>query len=500
MTELPVLLQQFVTRYRTALLARAGVLAALSVGVLGALAWRLYPLRVPPLWGVWVLAGAAVATACSIAWWVRRRWISPGSAASYLDRTLDLQQRLLTAAEFAQASQKPLLYPQLVDDVAQRYTTRQLRFPRPADRTAGILTAILFVILFWPGVRPPVYPRMGVKLASVPPTPPIPQSSPTPTPPTPEQRSEQQRQQASSQQPSPSSQASQSQPTSGGTGSSAANQDGAQSKDSSGRRGEEGRGDGQRAEQSQPSDDGRESSPKNTGSQDSSRGEAQGAQGDSGTQQRSAGNRQAEGSEEGSRAQTRSNDSHQQGAAQQQGQRGAAERSPSQADAHQSTASQQGQQGGRQPTTGGGSALSAADQEALKAQIQELLKEVSGELKDLQAQLASANDQPKPQAGTGTDPNLYEGPTPMERPSGAALPIQLQTDTVQTKSQRPGSGTGKPSGEASSSAPQTSAEEASLSDAPLEESSASREVVPPEYRTIFEQLRSHSSQPSEKSP
>ncbi len=146
-------------------------------------------------------------------------------------------------------------------------------------------------------------------------------------------------------------------------------------------------------------------------------------------------------------------------------------------------------------TNPGGS--SSGNQEVLKAQIQELLKEVSGELKQLQQQLATAKDLPKPQAGTGTDPNLYEAPMPLERATGGPLPIQLQTDTAQTNAQRKGTGIGTPAGIATSASPQVKAEDAQLSEHPEEESAASRQPVPPEYQSVFDQLRHRSPQPSE---
>jgi hypothetical protein len=133
----------------------------------------------------------------------------------------------------------------------------------------------------------------------------------------------------------------------------------------------------------------------------------------------------------------------------------------------------------------------------LKAEIQELLKEVSGELKQLQAQLATAKDKPPLDAGTSTDPKLYESPMTLDRKGGTVLPIQLQTDTTPIKAQRPGSGVGPPSGEVSGALPQMKAEEAELSDEPLEEPSAPRQMVPPEYRSVFDRLHPDPTLPTE---
>ena len=127
----------------------------------------------------------------------------------------------------------------------------------------------------------------------------------------------------------------------------------------------------------------------------------------------------------------------------------------------------------------------------MKADIQKLLKEMSGELKNLEAQLEAAKDQPQPKAGTGTDPNLYGDAAKLDETNpGNPLPLQLQTDNVATtKSGRPGGGVGTPSGEVSGAAPQAQAQEAQLSEQPLDEAAASRQPVPAEYRSVFDQLR-----------
>jgi hypothetical protein len=138
----------------------------------------------------------------------------------------------------------------------------------------------------------------------------------------------------------------------------------------------------------------------------------------------------------------------------------------------------------------------------LKAEIQQLLKEVSGQLQELQAQLAAAQNQVHPEAGTTTDPNLYGGSAAAELPraAGGALPIQLQTDEQQAAAQRPGGGVGKPSGTVADDAPQASPEDAQLSGQPLEEPASSRQPVPPEYRSVFERLQRQDAQPSESAP
>jgi len=157
---------------------------------------------------------------------------------------------------------------------------------------------------------------------------------------------------------------------------------------------------------------------------------------------------------------------------------------------------------------GGGQGLGSQD--ATRAEIQQLLKEVSGELKQLEAQLAAAKDQPHPDAGSSTDPNLYEAPMALEQPQHTALPIQLTTDTAETEQQRPGGGVAPPpaySPEANprpsgpnaggGASPQAQAEEAQLSEEPLEEIPAARQPIPSEYRGVFDRLHRQRQEPSE---
>ena len=175
-----------------------------------------------------------------------------------------------------------------------------------------------------------------------------------------------------------------------------------------------------------------------------------------------------------------------------------------------STGGQEGSRAGDRPTDTatasqqsagrGGTGLSSGNEEALKADIQTLLKELSGELKQLEAQLAQANDQARPEAGSSTDPALYESSAPMGPSGGSTLPIGVQTDTVKTAASRPGGGVGRPAGSAAAASPGVQAEEAQLSEAPLEETPAARQVVPPEYRSVFERLGRERPQPSETKP
>ena len=136
----------------------------------------------------------------------------------------------------------------------------------------------------------------------------------------------------------------------------------------------------------------------------------------------------------------------------------------------------------------------------MREEIQQLLKEVSGELKQLQAQLEAANDQTAPAAGTSADPQLYEPPMPLDlvrSSSGQALPVQVETDAGRTQKTRPGGGAGQASGEMANAVPQAEREPAQLSDEPREEPSVSRQPVPPEYRDIFDRLHHRTQQPGE---
>ena len=185
-------------------------------------------------------------------------------------------------------------------------------------------------------------------------------------------------------------------------------------------------------------------------------------------------------------------------------QRAARDGAQQQAQANSQTASQQGQDAQGKPqegsplqTAGQGGAQSAGDQQALKAEIQQLLKDVSGELQQLQSQLAASQDHAPTTPGTGTDPQLYESPMAIDPSAGRPVPVQLKTDTNSAVSKRQGSGVGTPSGEVSSEAPTVSPQDAQLSDKPLQESATARQTVPFEYRDVFGRLHRRSLQTSE---
>ena len=113
---------------------------------------------------------------------------------------------------------------------------------------------------------------------------------------------------------------------------------------------------------------------------------------------------------------------------------------------------------------------------------------MSGELETLQGQLSELKNQPSPAPGSGTDAKLFGSPESFDHARGGVTPIQLQTDGADVAAHRPGGGTGQPSGTAEAAAPTATPEAATLSEQPLEERSASRDVVPPEYRDVWDRL------------
>ena len=481
-------LHRFVARYRARLLLKAAWLAALGLGVAAALAWRLHRLQVSPAWAIGVPSLLGVAAAAALAVWLRRRWMARRGGAAFLDRTLGLQQRLVTAEEFADAATPPLLYPLLVEDVAHRVLSKDVRLPTPWDRTTLALTALLLLLLLWPGLGGSVLQQLAQLPRMAPPSP-RPEPPPQPEPPPPPQQGERQASGASQPQPGGSSgnqgepsqqgqqsSGSQDQP-SGSSGSSQSSSGGGegqqdssgqgQSADSSGQEGQTQDGSGSQSEGQRP----RDARPQ---------GERQGERAD---QRGESGQTTAKTSQDGQKGQG------------EQGAGGARERTDGQGQQGQSGGAQQQQAAAAaaaEARSGRGGGQSAGDQEALRAEIQELLQEVSGELKQLQAQLAEAHGDTAPDAGASTDPDLYEAQAPLGPDAGAAgrpLPMSLGTDAAPTNAARRGGGVGKPSDVIATDAPTAEAEEAELSEAPLDERAAERQVVPPEYRDVFDRLQ-----------
>lgn len=144
---------------------------------------------------------------------------------------------------------------------------------------------------------------------------------------------------------------------------------------------------------------------------------------------------------------------------------------------------------GTQPASQGEPAGNA---EAIKADIQQLLKEVSGQLETLQRELAK---EPPPAPGTTADPTLYDSAMPLEPPVGGALPMELATDEAAATRPRTGGDVGRASPTATRAAPQTAPEDAPLTETPQEETGAHRQPVPLEYRDAFDRLNRQQTKP-----
>ena len=492
--ELSDVLRHVSARYRAALLANVGLLAGLSAGIIALAAWRLHALAAPLRWVIVGVGVSAAAAAIGLGWRMRRRWISSASTVPHLDRVLGLQARLTTAAEFAHRTPPPALYGLLVDDAARRFSTGQVPFPRLIDRPAIALAVLLLLLLCWPG-RGSLPMQLAQLPATVPPLPPPP-PPPDQPPPDQQQQHDQQKDQRPHEKQQPSS--GQSQP-----------QQGQQPQSQSGSQGQQpSTGQGQQQDQPSQSQSGGQGKPDqhpHAGQQASSGQSHGGQQPPSGQphaqQQPSSG--QPHEKQQPSTGQPQDQRSEQRDTSKSSGDResqsgsGARPASAS-ADARQSNTAQSTGSGSQQ-RPGDQSGLSQGEQapgsgsgqqtDATRAEIQQLLKEVSSELKQMQAKLSEANDQPAPEAGTSTDPELYGAAESLARPSGEVMPIHLETDTAPTSAQRPGGGTGQAGGEAASASPKIAAEDAQLSEQPREETAANRQTIPPEYRSVFEQLQ-----------
>lgn len=451
-TDVTALLTQFTLRYRTALLTRVLVLGGLGLVLAGLIAWRLSPLPLASMWRFGVPAVLAAGGIGALAVWASRRWPSQRASAAHLDRVLGLKQRLVTAEEFSRVPNPPALYPLLMEDVIRRTMSPRAAYPRPMDRAAFMLALLALLLLLWPfGGRSPLTQLAHLTQPTPRPDPSTPPPSQQPPPPP------QQQQQGASQQSSSSAQSS-----SGG--------------------------------HNQPPSSERDSASAGGGSS-SSQGGQQGSSsgGQRGTGQDAGSTGQAAGAQRG---QQESGGAQQQ-AAQPAGQQGNEKGGQAGADGGAGTSRGQPSDAKAQQQAGAGNGpMSSQAQQALQEDIQKLLKDVSGELKDLQKRLES-QDQPPPTPGATTDPELYGASDAAGAPTGeASVPIQLKTDAAGTGSSRKSSGSGRPSGETSAASPTAKAEPAQLADEPLEEPAGSRETVPPEYQDVFKQLnrsREHQS-------
>lgn len=518
-SQFPQLLHDVTRRYRASLAAHTGLLALLSLGVCGALAWRLHRLHRSVIWSTGLPVMLALVAIGLLVWRLRRRWIWAATAVAQLDRTLGLQQRLITAEEFARVQEKPALYPLLLEDLARHATSARVRFPRPLDRSAGTLLVALMVLLLWPHLHTASRGVLTQRPSTSPAQPPR-HEEPPPVP-----DSEEERQPGGSSSEGDGSSGAGSEGQDGASSSEAdqsrastgAPQDGSSGASSDGRASQGGRSkspsaqtDSQGQGGTATQDDGSAQRGLNqaTGQhpqaagdrsdrQDARRPRAQpGAERasqstDSRAQAAEAGAQPSPSSQAGAGGQQKTSQraaqsSHQKEAGHQQAAR-ATSASGASSSARAGQPSAQTSQGrAAAPRAGGGGQSGGED--VLKAEIQQLLKEVSGELQRLATQLAATSSDTSSPAGTSTDPNLYESAMPLDGDPQGSLPVQLRTDQVPARAQRPGSGVGAPSGEVARATPQTAPTEAQLAEAPLEEPPVARQTVPREYQSVFDQL------------
>ena len=442
-------LHQLLVRYRRGAALHVGLSASLGLGGVGLVAWRLW------LNGASrpVLGGVAAAGLLGVAAWqwrvLRRERRNRRQLVAQLDESLGLKARLLTAVEFADAPEPPALYARLLEETTSTLPEAFRRLPPVVDRRMVALAAVLLLLWLWP--------RSSTRLTQLAMTPPSVMLLPEPSP-SPEQRQDH-------------AASSQNQTGQGGEGSQS-QQAGAQSNGSQDSRGSQ-------TSQTSPSQSGRGSQPDTRQAQQQSSAQANASSG-SQDQKRQSPGQQASASASEQREQS--------GRAGRTGQASANASQDRDGAARESGAKRQ--MATRSQAAGAQQAGSSAQQELLKADIQQLLKELSTELKQMQAELEAAqrHDQANPAPGTSTDPNLYGDSAQAKQAAGNRLPVQLEVDTQPTASTRRGGGVGKPSTDVADALPQQQPEEATLSDVRTTETGVAPQSIPPEYRPVFERL------------
>jgi len=438
---------QLLVRYRRGLTLRTALLMGLGVGCVAALGWRLWLVHAHPL----MVCGIGLTALGGLAWWQRRAfqqvWAARAHASLALDRLLGLEARLITAEQFANVSPPPPLYVRLMEDPALVHSLSSVRLSPITDRRTLLLAVVLLALLFWPWRA-----NAPSQLAKLPPSPSTPPEIPPPTPPPTDQQSQMSQQQSGSQQ----------QQQSGGSGeqpqspqqSQQQKGDGQPRQDSADGRGQSGQQSAQQSQGDQQQHD------KAKGQQSGQRAQDQAGQPAS-SQDGAPSNQSGAQPKTG---QSRPSDSHG------RGQENAGQRAV------------QAMSSGTQP-------LTAAQEEAIKADIQQMLQQLSTELKQLQADLQQQSaKQPAPPPGTSTDPDLFEDASKLEPPTGGALPIQLDVDTQPTSTARRGGGVGEPSDDAAEAPFQVQPESVDLADSATETPASQRQAIPPEYRPVFERL------------
>lgn len=462
MNDITSLVHRLTTRTRRRLLLRAVLGSLMGLACAGLVALRLQQAGVES-GRISLLSAGIIAVIVAWQWWSVRRNRQRRLTLVYdLDRSLGLDARLLTAVEFADAPTPPVLYSRLLEETAKALPQAQRRLPPVLDRPGAALALVALVLLLWPHANtlhlamtppPPVAPE----------TPPVTPPEPPPQPQQDQQPNQQQTQQQSGQDQQKQHQGGGQQPQPQGSGSkdpqaSQGNQQADQSQQPKEQPGDSGKQSQQQADQSQQQQGGKDGK--------------SGAEQASG-QPKDAAKKGQQGGEDGKAASAKLAAKGEKGDA---GKAGVNSGSPS----------------------------DAAQQQALKADIQQLLKELSSELKEMQAEMEakqSNSKEPSPLAGGTTDPQLYEQSAKLDKASGTRLPVQLEVDTKPTTAPRRGSGTGQASKQASEALPQQQPEDATLSDVRTAEQGQARHAIPPEYQPVFERLSPNQPQePSTERP
>lgn len=495
-------IRQVLARHQRQVIRRSLIAAGLTLACLAMGWWRLSAAGASTVWAVALGTAGLTLLILWQGFLIRRDWLSAAALTMQLDRAFGLQARLVTAAEFADMAEPPPLYDVLIQETQQTLSGVASRLPRATGRSTWVLAAVLLLLWLWPhrgaalqqlAMRPPQLPA---------PIPPVP---PPPAPPQDQQhqqgqQDQQQPRQASSdssrsssgsqgQQPQPS-------PSHGASGQQAASQQQPQggSSKSSSSASEKGASEQARGQGGQPQPQGAQADAAGGGSRDTGQAKPHdGAEPSASQQQQSSG---------GEPRQDKPSSGDQQPSA-----AGASQRAkqPARQEDRAAGGGAGGDQqkaasaGSKQASGGAGSSSAnagtspgdAAVQAALKGDIQQLLKELSGELQTLQAQAAQTpSDQPHALPGTATDPKLYDDTAePLaSNAGGRPLAIALKADAQSTSKTRPGGGTAPPSGEVSGASPQQSEEAVALAEPSADASAVHRQAIPPEYQPVFERL------------
>lgn len=493
MVNLETFLKGFLLRYRRRFLLQAGLRLIIGCVAIGLFAYKLSQFQVPAILSIGLPVLLGISGLFFLCRWISHRWISRNAAPAYLDRTLKLQQRLVTVAEFAKDKKQSSLYHLLVEDTTHNLSDDQGHMPRPFDKTAALLALALLLVWLWPADS-----SEQLQIAQK-----------TEDPSFPDQR----KQDTSDQR----DQNSESAPQSQGSDSSNDQQSGGQS----GADDQMGEDDSPQDKESQGSDptssEGSQGNQEDSQQQDSTaNGKMANQSGQNNQQQRAnkdsssarSGSSSADQSQQQQAEEKNSRDGQSRAQANQQSassqdkdqsrQKTSASDSRSERSRQSSSTRDQGsqsmqtaQRSGKQPSQGSqqNSGLSAAQQQAMRAEIKELLKELSAEMEAFHKQLAEAPEAAYPEAGTSTDPDLYERAMEIERKIQAqALPMTLATDDKESGSMRKASGIGESSEEVSDAAPQMSRDNARLSGESAPVQAVERQPIPPVYQGVFENL------------